>query len=79
VKVVYVYYGKVIYVLRGRLFQYGNMIGLQLTVEGLLFATYECVEKGVKCFGVVVVACVAQLVQDYEFTKLVGEKHYEYR
>ena len=55
------------------------MIGLQLAVEGLLFATNECVKKGVECFGVVVVACVAQLVQNYEFTKLVGEKHYEYR
>lgn len=56
-----------------------NTIGLQLTVEGLLFTLDKGVEERMKGCRVVVVKCVAELMQDDELAQMVGEEHHKER
>lgn len=54
-------------------------MGLQLSVEGPLFAPYEAVEERMKGRRVIVVACVAELVEDDKLAEVLGQQHNEER
>ena len=45
-------------------------MGFQLAVESLFFAIYKTVQKRVKCLGVVVVAGVAEFVENDKLAQM---------
>ena len=64
---------------RKHLYQYGllldyagDVVGFEFAVVGALIAVNMCVEKLVKRRGVIMVACVAELVQKDELAQVLG-------
>ena len=57
----------------GLLFDYsGDVVGFEFAVVGALIAANMCVEKLVKCRGVIMVARMAELVQKDELAQVLG-------
>ena len=57
----------------GLLFGYaGDVVGFEFAVVGALIVANMCVEKLVKHRGVIMVACMAELVQKDELAQVLG-------
>ena len=50
----------------------GDVVGFEFAVVGALIAANMCVEKLVKCRGVIMVACMAEFVQKDELAQVLG-------
>ena len=57
----------------------GDVVGFEFAVVGALIAANMCVEKLVKRGGVIMVVCMAELVQKDKLAQVLGKKHNEER
>ena len=55
------------------------MVGFEFAVVGALIAANMCGEKLVKGGGVIMVACMTELVQKDKLAQVLGKKHNEER